>query len=260
METRNPSEIWRSAAPAAHGSVIPCLQYDDAKAAIDWLVNAFGFTAHLVVDGEGGRIEHAQLTHGTGMVMLSSSKQPPVALASTYIVIDNPDAHCATARAAGAEILREPVDEDYGGRHYSARDPQGHQWHFGSYDPFAEPSKLVYEEDDASATIEIRVAGRVTAGQFEGIARRMEAFLERHESVRLIEVIERFDGMDLSLLFDDVLFSLRHMRRFSHVAVVTDLRWAEKMANAAAIVLSARVRLFPLDSLADARNWARSAA
>lgn len=260
MEARNPSEIWRSSEPAGHGSIIPCLQYDDAKAAIDWLVNAFGLSKHMVVEGDADRVEHAQLTIGTGMVMLSSAKDTPIQLGSLYLIVDDPDAHYATAKAAGAEILREPVDEDYGGRHYSARDPQGHQWHFGSYDPFAEPSKLAYDEDDATATIEIRVAGRVTADQFEDVARRMEAFLERHESVRIVEVIERFDGMDLSLLFDDVLFSLRHMRRFSHVAVVTDLRWAEKMANAAAIVLSARLRLFPLDAIDEARTWAKTAA
>ncbi len=53
-----------------------------------------------------------------------------------YIVIDDVDAHAETARGAGAVIVREPRDEDYGGRVYSARDPEGYVWSFGNYDPF----------------------------------------------------------------------------------------------------------------------------
>jgi uncharacterized glyoxalase superfamily protein PhnB len=112
------------------------------------LVTAFGFERHLVVDGEGDSIEHAQLTHGTGMVMLGSdrpneygeyvsagSHPSPVGL---YVIVDDVDAHADRARAAGAEILMEPEDQDYGGRSYTARDPEGNVWSFGSYDPWAE--------------------------------------------------------------------------------------------------------------------------
>jgi uncharacterized glyoxalase superfamily protein PhnB len=53
-----------------------------------------------------------------------------------YVVIDGDvDDHCARARAAGAEIVREPEDQDYGGRDYTARDPEGNVWSFGSYEP-----------------------------------------------------------------------------------------------------------------------------
>jgi hypothetical protein len=54
-----------------------------------------------------------------------------------YVVVIDPDAHCARARDAGAEILREPFDTDYGSRDYSAKDPEGNVWHFGTYQPFA---------------------------------------------------------------------------------------------------------------------------
>ncbi len=53
-----------------------------------------------------------------------------------YIVIDDVDAHAETARDAGAAVFREPRDEDYSGRVYSARDPEGYIWSFGNYDPF----------------------------------------------------------------------------------------------------------------------------
>jgi len=38
--------------------------YDDAAKAIDWLCSTFGFEIRLKVEGEGGRIEHSELTFG----------------------------------------------------------------------------------------------------------------------------------------------------------------------------------------------------
>ena len=52
-----------------------------------------------------------------------------------YVVVDDPDAHFEHAKAAGAEIARELEDMDYGSREYSARDPEGHTWTFGTYRP-----------------------------------------------------------------------------------------------------------------------------
>jgi uncharacterized glyoxalase superfamily protein PhnB len=56
--------------------------------------------------------------------------------ASVYVVIDDVDAHAERARANGAEITRDPSDTDYGSRGYSARDPEGNTWHFGTYQPY----------------------------------------------------------------------------------------------------------------------------
>lgn len=129
--------------------IIPALRYRDAAAAIEWLCRAFGFEEHLVVPGEGGRIAHAQLTFGNGMIMLGSGHggdydallvQPADAGAVTqapYIVVEAVDEHYARAKAAGAEIVIEIADQDYGGRLYACRDPEGHVWNFGSYDPWA---------------------------------------------------------------------------------------------------------------------------
>lgn len=255
-KTKNPSENW---ADGLGSPVIPCLSYADAKSAISFLVNAFGLRKGLVAEARDGRIEHAQLTYKNGMVMLSSAKAEKLEKAHIYIVVEDVDAHCAAARAAGAEILQAPQDQDYGGRGYTARDPQGHSWSFGTYDPWAPASSLEYSEDSTLGLIELKVAGRVRAAEFEDVIERMERFFEGHEKVRLVEIIESFEGIDLSLLFDDVLFSLKHLSRFSHVAVVTDLRWAERMANAAAVVLPARLRVFPLADVEAARQWARDA-
>lgn len=130
-------------------TVIPTLKYRDAPAAIDWLCRAFGFERHLVVEGDSNIIEHAQLILGEGMIMLGSVREsefdklqkPPssnsgVVTQSPYIVVGEVDAHYSRALAAGAEITMEPADQAYGGRLYSCKDPEGHLWNFGSYNPW----------------------------------------------------------------------------------------------------------------------------
>lgn len=139
-----------------HAKIIPCLRYADAPAAIDFLCAAFGFEKHSVYadDKDPSLIHHAQLVRGTSMIMLSSAIEGEWTAAAAmktvaevggntqtvYIIVEDADAHCTTARNAGARIIREPTDEDYGGRGYGALDPEGIAWGFGTYDPWAQPS------------------------------------------------------------------------------------------------------------------------
>ena len=125
--------------------VIPTLRYRDAPAAIAFLTNAFGFEARMVVEGEGGAIDHAQLVLGGGMIMLGSQRDNEYgrlldrdSITSIYVVVTDVAAHAEQARSAGAEIVMEPAEEDYGGSNYTARDPEGNIWSFGSYDPWAD--------------------------------------------------------------------------------------------------------------------------
>lgn len=129
--------------------IIPGFRYHDAARAIDWLCEAFGFERHMVIEGEGGRIDHAQLTFGDGMIMLGSGREDAYGAlfatvadagaptSSAYVIVDDVDAHAARARRSGAEILVEPEDQDYGGRLYTCRDQEGYVWNFGSYDPWS---------------------------------------------------------------------------------------------------------------------------
>ncbi len=125
-------------------TVFPTLVYDDASAAIDFLTNAFGAERHAVY-GENGTVQHAELRLGNGIVMFGPSRPDSAATrgggGGVYVVIDDPDAHCVQARGAGAEVVREPFDTDYGSRDYSAKDPEGNIWHFGTYQPFAYEEK-----------------------------------------------------------------------------------------------------------------------
>jgi uncharacterized glyoxalase superfamily protein PhnB len=124
-------------------SVIPCLRYRDARAAIEWLTRAFGFTAVLVVPDEGsGPVEHAELSWDNGLVMIGSEPVEgdgrlawPAGVGAVYVIVDDPDAHHRRAVAAGAEIVQPLKDENYGSRGYTARDPEGVLWTFGTYRP-----------------------------------------------------------------------------------------------------------------------------
>ena len=138
--------------------VIPCLRYADAPAAITFLCDAFGFERHAVYadDLDSSIIHHAQLVLGTeqgrGMVMLGSVKDMEGeslytwstvrdlggTTACVYMVVPDVDAHCLHARNEGAGVVDEPHDNPgYPGRGYTALDPEGNVWSFGSYDPWA---------------------------------------------------------------------------------------------------------------------------
>lgn len=130
-----------------HPNIFPVLRYKDASAAIDWLCHAFGFEEKAVYRDEGGAVQHAELRLGAGLIMLGQiheenwmSGKPSDPLASPqsiYAIIDDPDAHHDRARTAGARIVSELTDQDYGSREYSAQDLEGNLWSFGTYDPYA---------------------------------------------------------------------------------------------------------------------------
>jgi len=132
-----------------HPTVFPTLHYDDATAAIDFLTSAFGAERHAVYADDDGKVQHAELRFGNGIVMLGPASSDFAADrgrgGGVYVVVADPDEHCARAQQAGAEIVRQPNDTEYGSREYGARDPEGNAWHFGTYQPFA------YEEAGASA-------------------------------------------------------------------------------------------------------------
>jgi uncharacterized glyoxalase superfamily protein PhnB len=126
-------------------TIFPSIRYRDPDAAITWLAKAFGFVEHVVYRDDSGAVKHAELGLDGNLIMIGPAEpqgrmggSPPDALASPaglYVVVDTPDAHCARARAEGAEIVRELVDESYGSREYSARDLEGNLWSFGTYQP-----------------------------------------------------------------------------------------------------------------------------
>lgn len=130
--------------------VIPSMRYRDAAAAIDWLCRVLGFARHLVVPGEGGAIAHAQLALGNGMIMLGSERDAGQLMAvpgpqgantqSVYLVVNNPEAVYDRVLAAGADVVTPLHQPEYGGSFFACRDPEGHVWNIGSYDPWQAPA------------------------------------------------------------------------------------------------------------------------
>lgn len=124
-------------------TIFPKLYYNDAPAALEWLVRVYGFTSRLVVSGGEGKIIHAELSFGGGVIMLGSAR-PEAGLSSpedlsglnqmNAIYVADPDAHYAHVVAAGAEIVN-PLYDAVHGRGYETKDLEGHIWSFGNYRP-----------------------------------------------------------------------------------------------------------------------------
>ncbi len=138
-------------AKACRPTIVPSLRYRNALAAIDWLIRAFGFEKQAVYLGpDSTTVMHAQLTFGNGMIMLGSvdngteygklTVQPDeIGRRETkgiYLIVNDADQVHATAKAAGAEMVLDIRDMDYGGRAFTCRDLEGHLWNIGTYDPW----------------------------------------------------------------------------------------------------------------------------
>lgn len=124
---------------AATVRVWPALQFRDVDAMITWL-GAIGFVEHATHRDESGTVVHAEwLWPGGGGLMFGAVREEsplqPAGHGAAYLVTDDPDAAFTAAVAAGATVQRAMVDQDYGGRGGSVRDPEGNHWSFGNYQP-----------------------------------------------------------------------------------------------------------------------------
>ena len=124
----------------ARQTVTPYLLCEDAAAALDWLSNAFGFRETTRLEASGS-VNHAEMAVGRdgGEIFLGAPgggfKNPKNSghrSAVVYVYVDDVDAHFARAKEAGARIIAEPADQEYGERRYAAEDPEGHQWYFAA--------------------------------------------------------------------------------------------------------------------------------
>jgi uncharacterized glyoxalase superfamily protein PhnB len=124
-----------------HQDLIPYLYYRDPAAAVEFLSKAFGFEVRTVHRDDAGRVMHAELGLARSAIMLgpaqaglgfASPSDLPARHAGVWCYVDDADAHCARARAAGAAIVRKPTDQFYGVREYTARDAEGQEWFFAT--------------------------------------------------------------------------------------------------------------------------------
>ena len=114
----------------------------------------------------------------------------------------------------------------------------------------------MYSEHDSAPVVEIRVVGRVTEHDMDEILPKLEAFIRKHGKIRMIEVVERFDGFDPITILDGMKFDIKHMTDVSHVAFVSDIPWISFLTGAVAAVSPVVLRTFSENELEAARAWA----
>jgi uncharacterized glyoxalase superfamily protein PhnB len=119
------------------GRIVPYLLYEDVVSALDFLAVAFGFREEMRYVGPDGIVTHAEMRYGADAIMMGApggGYQGPhrhgLISQEVLVFVDDVDAHYARAAGAGATILDEPADQEYGDRRYRAGDPEGHRWSF----------------------------------------------------------------------------------------------------------------------------------
>jgi len=112
------------------------LYYQDVRAALKWLSKAFGFKRSGPTNARGGKIVHAAMEFGGGVVMMGdpgprykSSKRTMHRTHCLHVDVEDVDAHHARAKRAGARIIAELADTPFE-RRYGAEDLEGHHWYF----------------------------------------------------------------------------------------------------------------------------------
>jgi PhnB protein len=146
--------------PEGYHSVTPYLAVDDASKAIEWYSKAFGAKERVRMDAPGGKIGHAELEIGDGLVMLSdpfpqASTIPPKELggttASVMLYVEDVDAVAKKAVDAGATVTMDVADQFWGDRMGSITDPFGHSWSIATHVEDVPPEEMAERAKTAMA-------------------------------------------------------------------------------------------------------------
>jgi len=120
--------------------VLPHITYENVSRAVVWLTNAFGFTEHYRYGEPGGRVDGAQMHLGNAWIMLNSARPGRASPAqvghdtqSLTVFVNDVDAHFEKAKAAGAKIVEDLHETEYGERQYGVEDLEGHHWLFSRH-------------------------------------------------------------------------------------------------------------------------------
>lgn len=141
--------------PDDYPAITPALAFENAGAAIDFYKNAFGAVETMRLADKNGRIGHAELTLGSGKIMVADEFPPfnatPKRIGGTPVVlhlfVEDVDAFVARAAAAGATVVLPPKDQFYGDRSARVTDPFGYSWSFGTRIEEVSPEEILRRWD-----------------------------------------------------------------------------------------------------------------
>ena len=192
-----------ASSPLPAPNLMPLMRYRDLAEAMSWLERAFGFEKQIAVTDSDGAVIYGQMIYRGSLIMMGAvrdtdldklMRQPDevggVETQSCYIVVDDADAHYVQAQEAGADVVLEIKSDGLGRRGYSCRDPEGHIWNFGTYNPGKSLTTALVAAapagKDAPASLRPRVlmglagllaalgmAGWLLAGGGAGLAQRL---------------------------------------------------------------------------------------
>jgi uncharacterized glyoxalase superfamily protein PhnB len=121
-------------------TLLPHIVYPDVAEAIDWLTKTFGFAEHYRYGEAGGPVSGAQLLLGKAWIMLKRARPgsaTPAQLGygtqSLTVFLEDVDTHFQRAKSAGARIVEDLHETEYGERQYGAEDLAGHHWLFSRH-------------------------------------------------------------------------------------------------------------------------------
>ncbi|MCT8158484.1 STAS/SEC14 domain-containing protein [Pseudoruegeria sp. SHC-113] len=117
---------------------------------------------------------------------------------------------------------------------------------------------LDYKEFPTEGIVEIRVDGKVTREEYHHAVNQLESFIFDHGTVRLVEIVEDFEGFDSKMFWDGLKFDMKYIPSITHCAVVSDIGWIAPLSKAAGALLSTKLRTFGMAELEDARAWVRT--
>jgi hypothetical protein len=117
---------------------------------------------------------------------------------------------------------------------------------------------LSHTADEEAGWIEITIDGKIGAEDFDPVVAAADSLIARHGKINAIEIIRNFEGMDPAIWWKDLSWGMRHIAKFSRVAVVTDSGWIGPMTRAFGALMPAEIRTFSMADLEKARAWIRT--
>lgn len=116
---------------------------------------------------------------------------------------------------------------------------------------------LTYNEDAKNAVIEIEVDGKITREDLDRVTPQLEAFVDTHGEIGLVEIVRNLGGMEMSVVREGIALDRRLLPKIRRVAVVGDQGWLGPLARAVGALLPPRLRTFEVAELDAARDWAK---